>query len=80
MLPTLKEGRVCLFVAADSANDGDVVLAKTPHREIVKRVLDTGKTMLLLGDNMQESTSYAVDGRTTIVGKLIWPRATNFEK
>lgn len=80
MFPTLKEGQVCLFITASAANDGDVVLAKTPHREIVKRVLVTGRATLLLGDNIQESTSYAVNERTSIVGKLIWPRATNFEK
>lgn len=80
MLPTLREGQLCIFLSAKSASDGDVVLARTPILEIVKRVVENDNTVLLLGDNAQESTSYVVNERTSIVGKLIWPVGHKFWK
>ena len=78
MLPTLREGQLCLFASGSAIKEGDIVLAKTQKREIVKRVWAGRTATMLLGDNARESTSYVVDRQTAIVGKLIWPKSHRF--
>jgi SOS-response transcriptional repressor LexA len=73
MLPTLRPGQLCLFLKSKDPNVRTVVLAKTPEREVVKRLYDADGQYLLRGDNREETTDYPVRNGVEIVGKLIWP-------
>ena len=70
MEPTLKAGQLCIFIRRGSYQTGEVVLAYTGDREVVKRI-DGRK---LRGDNRQFSTDYDLSPGTHIRGRLVWPK------
>lgn len=75
MEPTLKQGRLVIFLKTKKIKTQDIVIAKVGNREVVKRINNINDSGVeLIGDNPEKSTdsrSYGAVDMDRIKGKLI---------
>ena len=76
MEPTFMDGNLVLAVRLFHIRKGDIVIAQSRGRDIIKRVADTRKSKIyLLGDNPSQSTDSRALGwfnNEQIIAKHIW--------